>query len=261
MRPEHYHAVALVELLRRTHIATIQELKAALGTAVDMTVFRKLREIAYHSSYSHRGKYYTLAELARFDERGLWSFRKVHFSRFGSLVETVAHFVAKSSMGLVASELAQELEVEVKQPLLDLVRTGRITRQEIAGRYVYCSADAKRRERQLGQRSELLPAIVDPTVPSPSSVEESKAAIVLFLSLLDERQRRLYAGLESLRWGRGGDRRVAELMGLDPHTVAKGRRDLMVGEVFTGRVRRAGGGRKLVEKKKRPESSSASKPS
>src|SRR3990167_1429913 len=67
MRPEHYHAVALVELLRRTHIATIQELKAALGTAVDMTVFRKLREIAYHSSYSHRGKYYTLAELARFD--------------------------------------------------------------------------------------------------------------------------------------------------------------------------------------------------
>src|SRR4030067_1255171 len=114
MRPEHYPAVALVELLRRTHIATIQDLKAALGTSVDMTVFRKLREIAYHSSYSHRGKYYTLAEIARFDERGLWSCRKVHFSSFGSLVDTVAHFVSKSSMGVVASELVQELEVDVK---------------------------------------------------------------------------------------------------------------------------------------------------
>ncbi len=37
------------------------------------------------------------------------------------------------------------------------------------------------------------------------SPNELKAAIVLFYSLLDEQQRRLYAGLESLRLGHGGD--------------------------------------------------------
>jgi len=66
-------------------------------------------------------------------------------------------------------------------------------------------------------------------------------------SLLDEQQRRLYAGLESLQLG--GDRQIAELLSLDPHTVAKGRRQLLAEDVETDRVRAVGGGRKPVEKK------------
>jgi hypothetical protein len=38
------------------------------------------------------------------------------------------------------------------------------------------------------------------------------------VSLLDERQRRLFGGLESLRLGWGGDREVAEAIGLDHST-------------------------------------------
>ena len=52
--------------------------------------------------------------------------------------------------------------------------------------------------------------------------DELRAAIILFYSLLDERQRRLYAALESLKIGHGGDRRIAELLGLDAGTVARG---------------------------------------
>ena len=57
--------------------------------------------------------------------------------------------------------------------------------------------------------------------------EELRAAIVLFASLLDERQRRLYAGLESLKCGWGGDTRIAGLLGIDSGTVARGRRQLL----------------------------------
>ena len=53
--------------------------------------------------------------------------------------------------------------------------------------------------------------------------DQLRAAIVLFASLLDERQRRLYAGLESLKCGWGGDARIAGLLGIDPGTVARGR--------------------------------------
>ena len=35
---------------------------------------------------------------------------------------------------------------------------------------------------------------------------ELQAAIILFFSVLDEKQRRLYAGLESQKFGHGGDR-------------------------------------------------------
>ena len=80
--------------------------------------------------------------------------------------------------------------------------------------------------------------------------EELKASILLFYSLLDERQRRLYAGLESLKLGRGGDRQMAGLLELDPHTVARGRQQLLAQDVEVERARKVGGGRKPVEKKR-----------
>ena len=82
---------------------------------------------------------------------------------------------------------------------------------------------------------------------------------MLFASLLDERQRRLFAGLEALKCGWGGDRRIARLLGIDPSTVAAGRRQLVERDVEVDRVRRAGGGRRPTEKKRR-KSSPASKP-
>jgi len=75
--------------------------------------------------------------------------------------------------------------------------------------------------------------------------------IILFFSLLDEKQRRLYAGLEAAKLGHGGDRKIADLLGLDPHTVAKGRQALFSGSVDRSDVRNSGGGRKRVEKNSR----------
>ena len=71
VRTESFHAADLAKALRHSNVATMAELKEALGTAVDVTVFRKLKHLAYRTSYSHRGSYYTLDETARFDENGL----------------------------------------------------------------------------------------------------------------------------------------------------------------------------------------------
>jgi hypothetical protein len=91
-------------------------------------------------------------------------------------------------------------------------------------------------------------------VANPDLAEdEAKAVVLLFLSTLNEKQRRLYAGLESLKLGFGGDSYIAELFGIDPHTVARGRRDLEKGNWDTSRLRAEGGGRSSVEKK-RPKS-------
>ena len=80
------------------------------------------------------------------------------------------------------------------------------------------------------------------------SPDELKAATILVYSRLDERQRRLCAGLESLRLGYGGDRKVADLLSMNVHTVAKGRKELLVEDLDLDRVRRAGGGRRLIKK-------------
>jgi hypothetical protein len=112
--------------------------------------------------------------------------------------------------------------------------------------YLYCASDPRTRQQQLQSRQVLLESGTAESTDTGS--DELRAAIVLFASLLDEQQRRLYAGLESLQLG--GDRQIAELLHLDPHTVAKGRRQLLAQEVEVGRVRGVGGGRKPTEKKR-----------
>jgi len=252
MRPVTFRSDSLIRLLRRRTIATMEELKGALGTTVDMTVFRKLREVPYLSSYSHRGKYYALLETARFDERGLWSWRGVHFSRFGSLVDTAHGLVDRSEAGLLAAELARELQVRVQQPLSRLVRWGRLAREVVSGLYVYCSGQAAKRRRQLRlRRDRLVEVPAAPRDVAGATSAEARAAVILFCSLLNERQRRLYAGLESMKWGRGGDSQLAKWTGLSRQTIARGRRELSARDLELDRIRQPGGGRPLVEKKRR----------
>ena len=70
----------------------------ALGTGARRTAFRKLKEIPYRASYSHRGRYYTLDELIDFDQHGLWSFHDVRFSVAGTLA-TAAAMVSDAPAG------------------------------------------------------------------------------------------------------------------------------------------------------------------
>src|ERR1022692_3723605 len=106
MRPLSFDPQALRKHLVRHKIATLPELKDALGTSADLTVFRKLKLLDYLCSYTHRGRYYALRETVRFDDVGLWSHDAVWFSRYGTLVSTIVSFVNQSPRGWFADELA-----------------------------------------------------------------------------------------------------------------------------------------------------------
>ena len=256
MKKEKYHSKELKGLLLKNKMATMLEMKETMGTTVDATIFRKLRELFYLRSYSHRGKYYTLPEVVRFNEQGLWSCRGVHFSNQGSLLNTIEHHVDYSISGYFEHELESLLHVGIRVAALKLLTDNRISRQKVSGRYLYCSSRAKKRKRQYNDRKRQQ-AIADAALePMGSEVvfQEGKTLVELFVGLLDEKQRRLYAGLESIKLGHGGDQKIARLFGMDMHTVAKGRKELWRGEIETERVRRVGGGRKFMEKKRRKSS-------
>ena len=107
-----------------------------------------------------------------------------------------------------------------------------------AGRYLYCAMDRARRQEQWAARQ-----------TQQQQGDDVQVAKALFYGLLDEQQRRLYAGLESLQFGHGGDQRMAQAFGLDVDTIARGRNELLSAQVVRDRVRRSGGGRPAVEKK------------
>jgi hypothetical protein len=90
-----YPADKLTSLLRDQKVATMPQLKSALGTSVTFTVLRKLAPLGYRSSYSHGGTYYTLDSTAHYNELGLWSYRDIHFSRHGTLLNTAATWCSR----------------------------------------------------------------------------------------------------------------------------------------------------------------------
>jgi hypothetical protein len=67
---------------------------------------------------------------------------------------------------------------------------------------------------------------------------------------LDERSRRLFAGILARQRGHGGIQQVAEITGLNRMTIRRGLRESERGQAeASNRVRRPGGGRKRLEKK------------
>jgi hypothetical protein len=78
----------------------------------------------------------------------------------------------------------------------------------------------------------------------------------LLLSRLDEQQRRWLVALESQKIGHGGDKRLAEITGLHPDTIRRGREELdaELDDRPTDQIRNPGAGRPPVKKKTRPSS-------
>lgn len=82
------------------------------------------------------------------------------------------------------------------------------------------------------------------------AIVEYHRAINRVLVELDERGRRLFAGLLAKQLGRGGIQLLSLITGLDRKTVRRGLREIHPrGRSKTDRIRRSGGGRKPVEKK------------
>ena len=248
MRTETFPAQTVISLLREKTVAQLDEILEAFGSASRRTVCRKLVAAGCRSSYSHCGRFYTLDELAVYDEHGLWAYQGIRFSRAGTLLATAAGLVEQAPAGRFADELGRIVQVEVRNALGRLVRTRRLAREKLDSRFLYCSLTPQQRERQLRTRRVMLAG--GPGPPSPDSGDKQiRQATGRLFSVLDERQRRLYAGLESLRHGRGGDGRVAAQLGMAQATVAKGRQQLLSGDYETERIRKPGGGRKALERK------------
>ena len=81
--------------------------------------------------------------------------------------------------------------------------------------------------------------------------EEFSEKMVLLMQLhysrLSEKDRRQYAGLESLKLGRGGITYISKTLGVDRKTILQGRKELTSvhsSPIPQGRQRNAGGGRK-----------------
>jgi len=152
MRPKEFTKKDIVELFYKQKILTKKQLTQTYGCS-NMTAWRILSEHGYITSYNFNAKYYTLTDIAVFDKNGLWSYRKVRFSKYGSLTNTVVAVVFNSRCGLEKNELQQLLGVNVIPIVSMLYRQGKLYREKVDGIFVYLQTNEDQWRRQLSNRA------------------------------------------------------------------------------------------------------------
>lgn len=138
----------LTGLFEQKKCYTISELCERLGYAA-ISIKRFLKQIGYHSSFTHNSKWYTLRSVPDFNRDGLWFYEGIGFSRHGNLKQTILHLIAQSRQGLSARQLAEKLSVPGHAVLNHMYKAGVIDRLKTREGFIYLSADARKKQRQV----------------------------------------------------------------------------------------------------------------
>lgn len=146
------------EVLQKFHtrkVFTVDQLKSLLHCSVP-TVRNYLKIWGTLTSYNHNGRYYTLPDIPQFNEHGLWDYKNIRFSRFGTLKETVIHLIEASPHGLSAAELGALLGLDPRSFMHHYADLPQLKREKFQRRYVYLSTDEQWGAAQRAARKEAL---------------------------------------------------------------------------------------------------------
>lgn len=162
MPPERNYLLALEQLFQRKHVVLLDELRNALQTHSRTTIFRVLSSVGYHTSYSHAGCFYTLKDIPKFNDLGIWFWRNVGFSAHGTLRATAVSLVEQAPAGQTHEELQGHLRLRLYDTLRDLVEAKALTRQLWEDVYVYLNANREAAAVQWAKRQTLVRYPVEP---------------------------------------------------------------------------------------------------
>jgi hypothetical protein len=155
----------------RRKILTLGEVAQLIQRSVH-TARRTLKGWKAHTSYNHNGRYYTLPDVPEFDANGLWRWRKVCFSRYGTLRQTLIALVRRSDAGLNAAEIGDLLGLDPRSFLSAFANDPQLRRAKTRGCFVYYDADPDGGSAQQQRRS---------TMSSPSRLPTDAEAITILV--------------------------------------------------------------------------------
>ncbi len=137
----------VIRKFKNKKVVTVVVLAAWLSCSI-ATARRRLKAWRAYTSYNHNGRYYTLPEIADFDDNGLWRYQGVLFSKHGNLKQTVVHLVTDSAQGLSGVELGKLLGLQPRSFLSHFRDPREVYRENLRRRGVRRAVDPKIRERQ-----------------------------------------------------------------------------------------------------------------
>jgi hypothetical protein len=149
-----------IQTITRTHnlfsihkVLLIKDLTRSMQVSA-RTVYRYLKEWNTCTSYNFNGSYYTLQNIAEFDQNGLWVYKNIRFSKYGNLTTTIEKLVENSTSGLTMQQLNTLLDCALHSILPKMAHNNLLFRQKHNGVYVYFAINPEMRNTQITQLSQ-----------------------------------------------------------------------------------------------------------
>jgi len=165
---------------KRQKVVTIVQLSNWLSCSI-VTARRRLKAWHAYTSYNHNGRYYTLPEIAQFDDIGLWWHQGAFFSKHGNLKQTLVYLVAHSEQGLSSTELGEILGLQPRSFLSHFRNHPAIYRENMMGRWIWFAADFKTREQQMQIR-------LSEAIAGESNMPSDMEAVMILVDLIGHPQ-------------------------------------------------------------------------
>lgn len=135
-------------------IVTLAEISELLDCSIH-TAKPHVKKLGAVTSINHNAKYYSLPQIINFDENGLWEYKKVRFSKYGTLKATIIALVNNSDAGMNATEISELLAVAPHTLLAAMADKRELMRSKHARSFVYFSIDEELHNVQLQKRKEM----------------------------------------------------------------------------------------------------------
>jgi len=143
------------DLLKNMVVFTLSDLSAIMKVSV-RSVQRRLKKWDTIKSYDNNGQYLALKESSQYNKYFVWNYKGIHFSKYGTLKNTLVWVIKNSETGLKAKEIQQIIGLNTRSFLSHYKNVKEIRREKIQGYYVYFSSEPSEYKYQLRGRKQLL---------------------------------------------------------------------------------------------------------
>ena len=156
-------------------VLTVTDLTEILQCSL-ITVRRRLKEWDACTSFNKNGRYYTLSTIATFNRNGIWRYRDIYFSKYGTLKNTVIALAVKSKKGLNHAELHEIIGLNPKCFMARFKDLPGVRKERDKNHIIYFSSDPDTYEAQ--KRNRFLPE------PTAAKLPPDALAIIIFVELI-----------------------------------------------------------------------------
>ena len=156
MNVQHPRLETIERIIRKYKIQSFVTILSKMDCS-SITLRRDIKAIGGTTSYTHRGKYITLADIPVFNENGIWFYKKVGFTKFKNSLDLIVN-VINTKEGITKENIEEILKIKISKQIQILLKQNRLHRVKLGAKYFYLSEElAKNKKRQM----QLLPIYIE----------------------------------------------------------------------------------------------------